>query len=287
MYYQRKIIFVILLLSTLLPPSLRAQTSNQKTEQTTEDNQDYNEDPLFYDSTQSHNEEEIYTDDEYTDEYAEGTGNHTVISPVELPLQQKDRSLSDAQWQQLTKDPEFRYEDPKPEVQKESSSAWLKFFEALFRFLESGGGKLLLISLVAILVIFLIVRFFQLKGNIFFAKKDKKISNGDQDELSDHFVPDRWEQVIEDAARNGNYRLAVRHSYRYLLSLLQDREIISYQTAKTNYQYAYELSGSKLHQPFLQLTRGYEYAWYGGFPIAKERFEAYYQQINSIKKDLL
>jgi hypothetical protein len=288
MYYQRKILFLILLLSTLLPPSLKAQNSNRNQGlQAQEQEQDYNEDPLFYDSTQTSNEEEIYADEEYTNEFAEGTDNRTVISPVEEPLQQKDRSIADAQWQELSNDPAFRYEEPKPKVEEQSSSAWLRFFEAVFRFLESGGGKILLISLVALLIIYLIIRAIQLKGNIFFARKDKKLSNGEEDELSDHFIPDSWEKVIEDAAKAGNYRLAVRHSYRYLLSLLQDRELIRYQTAKTNYQYAYELTGTRIHQPFLQLTRGYEYAWYGGFPIAKERFEAYYQQIDNIKKDLL
>lgn len=252
-----------------------------------EESEPYVDDTTQITEEQLNSKEQAYTDEEYTDEYEEEEVQGPVFSKPESPLLQKERKISDAQWQRLVNDPEFRYEEPAPVKESNSDSAWLRFFESLFRFLGSGAGKALIISLVSLLVLYLVFRIFRLKGNVFFAKKDKKIGVAEQDELSDNFIPDSWEKVIEDAARSGNYRLAVRHSYRYLLSLLQEREVIQYQTAKTNYQYAYELTGTKLHQPFLQLTRGYEYVWYGGFPIARDRFEAYYDQINGIKKDLL
>ncbi len=74
--------------------------------------------------------------------------------------------------------------------------------------------------------------------------------------------------------------------HRYFLFLLQEKELIMYQTAKTNYQYAFELAGSNLHKPFIQLTREYEYAWYGGFAIEKAQFDRYYELVSKLKNEL-
>ncbi len=271
----------------LCAPRLWAQTSTSNTEQVQDEGDTYEEDTTQTAETSAPGKETAYSEEDYANEYAENEEPGIVFSKPASSLPQKDRGISAAQWQKLTNDPAFQYEEQKEEIKQEEDSAWLRFFESLFKFLGSFAGKALIIGLVALLVIYIIFRVFQLKGNIFFAKKDKKISNADQDELSDHFIPESWEQVIQNAAAAGNYRLAVRHCYRYLLSMLQDKEVIRYQTAKTNYQYAYELTGTNLYQPFMQLTRGYEYVWYGGFPIGKERFEAYYEQITGIKKDLL
>jgi len=225
----------------------------------------------------------------YTDATEEDNApSYTVFSELRWPLPWQRRAISEQSWQKMTRDPVFRYKDPeeKPREPKETGSWWLRFFESIFRFLTSDAGKVLIICLVALIVIYLVIRVIQLRGTLFFSPKDKKLPQEQGDELADDYVPPSWERAIQDAAAAGNYRLAVRHSYRYLLHLLQERELIAFQTAKTNYQYAYELSGTMLHRPFLQLTRGYEYAWYGGLPVAKERFEAYYQEINGVKKDL-
>lgn len=283
MYRCRKIILLLLLLSIIVPlQNVQAQEdSTEKETYETYKSQD-NYGTAIDDGTVTEEDDSTVTEDDAEKEEA----YVPAFTKTEAFPSQKARSVPATQWQKLTRDKAFQYEEEPEEKEPASNSAWLNFFMAIFEFLTSTGGKILLAIIVAILVIWIVVRIFQLKGNIFFAKKDKKLGNGIVDELSDQYIPDNWEQAIQNAVNSGNYRLAVRHGYRYLLHLLQEKELIHFQTAKTNYQYAYELSGTRLHKPFLQLTRNYEYAWYGGFDIDRERFESYYHVITGIKNEL-
>jgi hypothetical protein len=226
----------------------------------------------------------------YTEGYdqEEEERNRVVFSEIALPLSQKDRTLNEQSWKKMTADKSFQYTDTKPATPKENNmgDAWNSFWSTIWDFLQSGAGKVLIWVLVALLLLFVIFRLVQLNGNIFFAKRDKNLNQETEDELSDQYLPADWEKTITDAARAGNYRLAVRHGYRYLLFLLGEKELIRFQTAKTNYQYAYELSGTALHKPFMQLTRQYEYAWYGGFDIEKSQFEQYYRLVTQLKEDI-
>jgi|GEM_PF-512004 len=222
------------------------------------------------------------------DEYNEAYANGPIFTEVSLPLPQQARQVSDADWKKLTADKAFRYEEeqPQPAPGANRPGWWSRFFLSIFEFMLSTGGKVVSVILVSLLLLFIIVRVIQMKGNILFARKDKKMGGENAEALADDDVPDNWEDAIQEAARSGNYRLALRHSYRYLLHLLGEKGLIAFQAAKTNYQYVYELAGTRLHKPFAQLTRDYEYAWYGGFEIAKDNFDQYYQTILSIKKAL-
>lgn len=235
-----------------------------------------------------YDEEEAFQDEEvYTDEYEEQPASRKLeLTPVQLPVAYKDRKIKPATWNNLIRDEAFQYEEEETKQTANNSLGWWgKFVLALLGFFASAAGKIIIWLTVALLAIIIIFRIIKLNGNIFFARKDKKFGTAATD-TADDYIPANWEQTIMEAAQAGNYRLAVRHGYRYLLFLLQEKELIQYQTAKTNYQYAYELAGTNLHKPFLQLTREYEYAWYGGFAIEKEQFEQYYQLVSKMKNNL-
>jgi hypothetical protein len=68
--------------------------------------------------------------------------------------------------------------------------------------------------------------------------------------------------------------------------LLQERSLIVYRPDKTNIQYYRELTDSPFRQPFRDLSRQYEYAWYGNYLPSKAVLDYYMQQFNSIKKSL-
>lgn len=74
------------------------------------------------------------------------------------------------------------------------------------------------------------------------------------------------------ARQGGDFRLAVRWLYLRQLFLLNEHGRISWQPYKTNMDYASELSASPLLQPFRELSRLYEYVWYGDYPIDEESF---------------
>jgi len=217
--------------------------------------------------------------------YSDESYNETNFDKASGVSAATQRDISEDRWRQMTSDPAFRYEDEKEEPVRPSENWWSRMFGALFSFLASTAGQALVILVVVAVVVVLIVRYFQANGNIFFSRKDKKLGDaGDGDE--EEYIPEDWEKEIAEAARTGNYRLALRFCYRFLLLNLQEKGLINYQAAKTNYQYVFELSGTRLHKPFMKLTRDYEYAWYGGFEIDRTFYDAYYQMTREVQQQL-
>lgn len=77
---------------------------------------------------------------------------------------------------------------------------------------------------------------------------------------------------IAEATTQKNYRLAVRLYYLKALKELTDREMIDWRINKTNRSYVYELNSPILRPDFEYITRQFEYAWYGDFPVDEEQF---------------
>ena len=83
--------------------------------------------------------------------------------------------------------------------------------------------------------------------------------------------------ALAQAEAAGNLRLAVRLGYLQLLKQLTDRDLIDWQPDKTNQAYLRELATSRpaARPDFAELTRQFEYAWYGELPVSA----ALYQQV--------
>ena len=78
---------------------------------------------------------------------------------------------------------------------------------------------------------------------------------------------------IQDAAAQQNYRLAIRLYYLKSLERLADLELIDWKMDKTNQDYFRELADSSLQQAFAEITRHFEYAWYGDAPLGEGSFQ--------------
>ena len=79
---------------------------------------------------------------------------------------------------------------------------------------------------------------------------------------------------IRKALEDRDYRLAVRWLYLKQLFLLNEKNKIAWQPYKTNMDYANELSASvAIRQPFKDISRIYDYVWYGKYSIDGERFQ--------------
>lgn len=93
--------------------------------------------------------------------------------------------------------------------------------------------------------------------------------------------------LINNAERNGNFRLAVRYYYLWLLKTLSEAEIIIYDVEKTNSDYYYEIKKEHLKKQYAYTSYLYNYIWYGEFEIDRNQFEkakrAFAQFVNSIK----
>ncbi|WP_316812801.1 DUF4129 domain-containing protein [Pedobacter heparinus] len=170
---------------------------------------------------------------------------------------------------------DFQYDEQAPINTSWWDRFWRWFWDLLNGALTnkySGGFiKYLVIVIVAALVIFAVVKLIGLDLKIF-ARKSKAV-DVPYDESLENIHEINFNEEIEKAVANGNYRLAVRLLYLRSLKLLSDRELISWQPEKTNQAYIDELIDLERKQQFTVLTLQFEYIWYGDFSIDKESFK--------------
>jgi hypothetical protein len=198
----------------------------------------------------------------------------------------KNRFVPDSITQNLKGDNAFWYANKDRHAQNkktESNSFWEKFWETVFTMLRSPLFRqiiwLLMLSLFAAAVIWFLV---QNKMNIFGSGKTvilaAQAKGGDADNI---FTTD-LQEAADKAAEKGDYRLAIRFSYLLLLKTFSENGLISYGTDTTNSEYLAQLYSRPCYRDFFNVTRSYEYAWYGEMPVNKQQYESVVSDFSSL-----
>ncbi len=124
-------------------------------------------------------------------------------------------------------------------------------------------------------------------GGFLFAKGKKAIGdNSDQGIENEDIEATNWEKLLQQAMAANDTRMAVRYRYMWLLQLLQQSNLIQYRNDKTNYDYFTELQETEYRQSFKQLSRLYEYAWYGNFALTSGAYNDYLAHFDHLKNQL-
>lgn len=152
-----------------------------------------------------------------------------------------------------------------------------KFWEAIFGVGTAQGFlffmfRILPYILLGVLV-FLLIRFF-LKVNsnnlITKAKKEGSISFTEEEQIiKNEDIP----ALIKEAVNQNNYRLAIRYYYLLALKHLTESDSISWEPQKTNEDYISEIEQEHIKTDFINITKIYDYVWYGEFNVDAPRFE--------------
>lgn len=154
---------------------------------------------------------------------------------------------------------------------------------------EERNGSLLpaalldsLFWIVIVVVLLAGVIYFLLANKInIFARSGKGVVKNDAgDLLQEDIFELPYQQLLQKAYAEGNYRFAVRILYLQTLKLLSEKSLIHFQPDFTNVHYLLQLQPTPYYQPFFTITRHYEYIWYGQFTPAAPVFE-------KVKKDFL
>lgn len=169
---------------------------------------------------------------------------------------------------------EFRYDNVTPLNMSWWDRFWAWFWDLFSGVLKnkysSGFLRYVIIFIVLGLVVFTVIKLIGLDINIF-TRKSKSIDVPYNESLENIHEID-FNEEIDKAITNGNYRLAVRLLYLRSLKLLNDKELINWQPEKTNQNYINEIVDPERKGQFTALTRQFEYIWYGEFFIDKESF---------------
>jgi hypothetical protein len=172
------------------------------------------------------------------------------------------------------KQSEFIYNQVAPKQDTFWSRFWRGFWDMMSKIFSGGiAGDLIKYAILALftgIVIYLILKIEGLEFKVFSGKS--KSMDVPFDESTENIHEINFEEEIQKALDNFNYRLAVRLFYLRALKNLSDQELIHWQPEKTNQTYVNELKDVEKQNQFALLTREFEYVWYGDFYIEKEGF---------------
>lgn len=185
------------------------------------------------------------------------------------------RKPTESQMNAFKKLKEYQYGTEKIDYVETWWRRLLREFYEWFSTSFSGVGspelwKSIAYLFVAIVVVFVILKLIGVDFDGLFKKKNVYTIPYETIEENIHQID--FNGAIAEAVLQKNYRLAVRLYYLKALKELSDAGFINWQINKTNQSYVYELQSSKLNAGFHQVTRQFEYTWYGDFPIDEELF---------------
>lgn len=204
------------------------------------------------------------------------------------------KAIEESQLEQFRDNPDFDYEVIKSaapdwwiSLKNWISTTLITFFEWLFGVEKAAGAfsvflEILPYVLLAVLLFILIKFFLNVNARaLVHAKKNQALVSLSEEE---HIIKNEdVEQLIQNALVQKDYRLAVRYYYLYMLQLMSEKELITWELQKTNEDYTKELKRQDLVEPFATSTRLYDYFWYGEFPIDETKYRKAEAKFISLK----
>jgi hypothetical protein len=192
---------------------------------------------------------------------------------------------------------QFNYEEQAKAKKKAGLNLWHRFWTWVWEELEKlfGGPsspshpkqtpsfdfvKYIMLAIALGLLVFVIIKMAGMNIANIFNRTPKNI-NIPYSESLENIHQITFEEEIEKALSQRNYRLAIRLLYLSTLKQLNDANFIHWQADKTNSAYINELTDAEKRQSFSILTRQFEYVWYGDFPVDGPSF----QNINTLFHD--
>ena len=166
-----------------------------------------------------------------------------------------------------------------------------KFWEAIFGVGSASGFLYFIFRILPYILlgflIYMLIRFFlrvnsnrlitntKEQGEIAITEEEQIIKNED--------IP----SLIKNAISQKNFRLAIRYYYLLSLKYLKDNKSIKWEPQKTNEDYIKEINTNDLKNSFKNITRIYDYVWYGEFGVDEIKFEALKQPFENLNNTII
>lgn len=111
------------------------------------------------------------------------------------------------------------------------------------------------------------------------------------EEAAENIHESDLERFLRESLAQGDHKTAIRVYYLILIRELSDHDLIRWKKDKTNREYLVEMRPHPLYRPFFDLTRIFEYVWYGDLNLQEKDFRGIQPQftglIESVKKSTL
>jgi hypothetical protein len=164
-----------------------------------------------------------------------------------------------------------------------------KLYERFNRWLQKNTNKtietntfdtILWIIGIIVLIVILIILFINKSGIFYFNKKNPLVYNIEEEDIEGQ----DFDKLREQSFKEGNYSDAIRWQYLKVLKILHEKRMISYESNKTVYEYAYEIKDTELRKHFKNLSQKFIYHRYGKGAANEENFSEFYTQSEELLK---
>ncbi|WP_340066728.1 DUF4129 domain-containing protein [Ascidiimonas aurantiaca] len=185
---------------------------------------------------------------------------------------------------------------------EKNTSGWWEHFKTWFlgvlkRFLESVFGYevtsgflntffyVLIYGSLALLLFLLIMLFAKVPTRSFLSThpNPQTVAITEEEALMQQ---EDLSALINKALVQKNYRLAIRYLYLKALKQLSGKGYVKWEPQKTNDEYLKELTVKPLKNHFLEITRIYDFVWYGNFSVDEPGFLKIQQVFNNLEQKL-
>ncbi len=150
--------------------------------------------------------------------------------------------------------------------------------------LNSWPLKVFFWLLAIIFVVFISYKVFFKNG--IFPRRNPKISRHNEETFQELSEISAYDNLIAEAENNNEYNLATRYLFLKTLKSLSDSGFIHFTSEKTNKEYLKEMQQHNYYDEFRELTRDYEYVWYGQFLIDKTAYQKLKDQFRFLNKKI-
>jgi hypothetical protein len=191
-----------------------------------------------------------------------------VTSPSKKPAV---RSVPDSVVEKMQKDKDFAYANDMSYWKKAPPRRRNSFDKLMSSLTQSTVVKVILYSMLIAGILYAIYQVMVVNNFFIFSGGRRKNKAGE--ETDDQLSSENLDEKISEAVANKNYRHAIRFMYLKTLKLLSDNNIITLHAKSTNQEYIRQMYKHDNLAQFRNLTRIYEYVWYGEFHPSEAQFE--------------
>jgi len=146
--------------------------------------------------------------------------------------------------------------------------------------------EILLWAIFVFIIIFGIIKMLGIKVSSFLFKPSDVKADIPYTIIDENIHELNFEELIEKALKEKNYRYAVRLNYLKALKVLADNDIIEWKKNKTNHDYLLEVQTTEYSTTFAKLTRTFNYVWYGDKNINLAEYQSTQVEFSNFLKQL-
>lgn len=176
--------------------------------------------------------------------------------------------------QQFREDPSFNYTTVQLELDWWKRLKWW-ILKHIFRKHEAVDAPWLdwvLRIAAGLLIAFVIYKI--VRSKYLFAPSGKtKSLQGIDTLVGEQLNPVSYLQLVDDAVAKGDFAMAIRIHYWYILYLMDEKGVIRWDVHKTNLSYWYEIKDEQLRQKFGRLTHIFDCVCYGEFYVDADLYK--------------